>query len=405
MDNWFNSKWFVRAISLGFAILLFVVVYMEDTKYQTESKIPSGSDKVHTFDDVPVDVLIDSEKFVVSGVPDVVSLSLEGSTRNLTPVITLRNFEVYVDLRDLGEGTHTVELEYDKIPNELSVYIEPKTIEIDIEERATGEFPVEVDFINLDQLPAGYELGRPEVKPGTVKIASSRSVIDQIAIVKVYIDVAGLTESVDNRELPVNVYDNQGNALTVRVDPTNVVVSVDVDNPSKVVPLEVSTKGELPDDYELVSITPDVNELEVFATTSTLEEIENITTEEIDLSEIKESGTVEVDIDLPEGAQVESRKIKVEIEVEQTKVIEDVSIDITNDDGQDVIFKDPDQSVMSVTLVGSDELIKEVSVDDIELSIDVKDLGIGEHKVPVAIIGPEDLTLSAEFEEVMIEII
>lgn len=405
MDNWFNSKWFVRGISLGFAILLFVVVYMDDTKYQTESKIPSGSDKVHTFDDVPVDVLIDGEKFVVSGVPDAVSLSLEGSTRNLTPVITLRNFEVYVDLRDLGEGTHTVELMYDKIPTELSVYIEPKTIEIDIEERAIEEFPVEIDFTNLDQLPEGYELGKPEVKPGTVKIASSRSVIEQIAIVKAYIDVADLTESVNNREVPVNVYDNQGNALTVRVDPTNVVVSVDVDNPSKVVPVEVSTKGELPDDYELLSMTPKVDELEIFAVTAVLEGIEKLTTEEIDLSDITESKAVEVNLDLPEGAQVESKTIEVQIEVEQTKVIEDISIDVTNDDGQDIVFKDPVEPLMSVTLVGDDELVKEVTVDDIKLSIDVKDLEIGEHKVPVAVVGPEGLTLSAEFEEVTVEII
>lgn len=404
MDNWFKSKWFVRGISLGFAILLFIVVYMEETKYQTESRIPSNSDKVHTFDDVPVDVLIDSERFVVSGVPDVVSLSLEGSTRNLTPVITLRNFEVYVDLRDLGEGKHTVELQHAKIPDELLVYIEPKTIEVDIEERATGEFPVEVEFINVDQLPEGYELGKPEVKPGKVKIVSSRSVIEQIAIVKVYIDVAGLTEPINSREVPVNVYDSQGNVLTVRVDPTSVVVSVSVDNPSKVVPVEVPAIGELPEGFELLSIDPEIEELEVFAMTTILDETEKVFTEEIDLSKITSSGTLEAKIILPKDVFAARKTIKVKIEVEQTKVIEDVSIVIKNNHGQEVIFKDPQQSAMSVTLIGDAKVIKELSQDDIELSIDVNELEAGEHNVPVLIIGPDNLTLSAEFEEVMIEI-
>lgn len=406
MDNWFNSKWFIRGISLVFAVLLFIVVYMEDTKYQTESRIPSGSDKVHTFDDVQVDVLIDSEKFVVSGVPDVVSVSLEGSTRNLTPVITLRNFEVFVDLRNLGAGTHTVDLEYDKIPNELSVYIEPKTIEVDIEERATEEFPVEVDFINLDKLPAGYELGHPEVKPNTVKIASSRSVIEQIAIVKVYIDVEGLTESINNREVPINVYDNQGNVLTVKMDPANVVVSVDVHNPSKVVPIEIATKGELPEDYELLSITADMEEQEVFATTARLEEIDELLTEEIDLSEITSSGTIEAKLVIPDGASAEVETIEVELEVEQTRVIEDVSIQINNhdDDGQEVVFKDPKQSMMSVILKGNDALVKEVDTEDIELSIDVNGLEIGEHHIPVSIVGPDDVVVEVEIEEILIEI-
>src|SRR5690625_6301618 len=102
-----------------------------------------------------------------------------------------RNFEVFVDLRHLGEGTHTVDIQYAKVPSELSVYIEPKTIEVEIEERASEEFDVDVDFINIDQLPEGYELGVPDVNPGKVRITSSRSVIDEIAIVKVYIDVAG----------------------------------------------------------------------------------------------------------------------------------------------------------------------------------------------------------------------
>src|SRR5699024_12187127 len=87
-----------------------------------------------------------------------------------------RNFEVFVDLRENDEGKHTVDIEYAKIPSELSVYIEPKTVEVEIEERASEEFAVDVDFINIDQLPEGYELGDPEIKPENVRITSSRSV-------------------------------------------------------------------------------------------------------------------------------------------------------------------------------------------------------------------------------------
>src|SRR5690625_4929419 len=137
MDNWFKSKWFVRAISLFFAVLLFVVVAMEETKFQTDSRVPSGSDKVDVLEGIPVDIQIDSEKLVVSGVPEFLTLSLEGSAGHLTPVIMTSNFEVFVDLREYGEGKHTVDIEYAKIPSELSVYIEPKTVEVEIEERAS----------------------------------------------------------------------------------------------------------------------------------------------------------------------------------------------------------------------------------------------------------------------------
>jgi len=405
MDSWFNSKWFVRAISLFFAVLLFVVVQMEETKFQTDSRIPSsGSDKVEILDGIPVDIRIDSEKFVVSGVPEFVTVSLEGSTGHLTPVIMTRNFEVFVDLRHLGEGTHTVDIQYAKVPSELSVYIEPKTIEVEIEERASEEFDVDVDFINIDQLPEGYELGVPDVNPGKVRITSSRSVIDEIAIVKVYIDVAGLTESINNREVPVNIYDSQGNGLSVRIEPSSVVVSVPIDNPSKTVPLGVETKGELPEDYSLVSITPEVDEIEVFAISAILDELESISTEEIDLSEISESGEYEAKVKLGEGMSVAEDTIKVVIEIEQTRVIEDVTIEIRNDGDQEVSFKEPDVDTMNVTFIGNDEEVKAISTDDIQLFIDIEGLEKGEHKVPVSIEGPVDVTSSVEFEKVTIEI-
>jgi YbbR domain-containing protein len=405
MDSWFNSKWFVRAISLFFAVLLFIVVQMEETKFQTDSRIPSGSDKLETLENVPVDIRIDSEKFVVSGVPESVTVSLEGSSGNLTPVIMTRNFEVYVDLRDLGEGTHTVDVKYAKIPSELSVYIEPKTIEVEIEERASEEFTVDVDFINLDQLPEGYELGIPEVKPNTVRITSSRSVIDQIAIVKAYIDVAGLTESINNREVPVNIYDSQGNVLNVRIDPTSVVVSVDVDNPSKTVPLEVSTTGELPEGYSLTSVIPEKNEIEVFAVSTILGGLDRVATEKIDLSKITESGEYEVKVNLGEGMKVSQDSIKVIIEIEQTRVIEDIPIEIQNNDDQEVLFKEPNEAIMNVTVVGSDKVVKDFSADDFQLSIDISDLEKGEHKVPISIEGPDDVISSVEYEQITIEII
>lgn|SRR5690625_4816562 len=407
MDNWFNSKWFVRGISLAFAILLYVFVNVETTT-QSDSLIPGGTDtdKVQTLNDVPVSIRIDGDRYVVSGVPEFVTVSLEGPNSVLTAVVMQRNFELYVDLEDLGEGTHTVDIEYARIPDEISVYIEPKTIDVSIEERATEEFVVDVDFINIDKLPEGYELGEPEINPETVTITSSRSIINQIAIVKVYIDVAGLTEPINNREVPVNVYDSQGNGLSVRIAPESVVVSVDIYNPSKVVPIEVTTTGELAENLTLQSLTPEIDEIEIFAVTEVLETIEVIKTEEIDLSEITESTSVDVKLDLPAGVQVADEEITVNVDIEKTETFEDVPIEYEAlGNGQDLTFLNPSDPFMSMTIIGDDKDVNELSRDDFQLFINIKDLGEGEHRVPVVIEGPDYIEASVEFEEVMIQII
>src|SRR5699024_1207116 len=151
MDNLFENKWFVRIISLIFAITLYLFVTVDTDTAENDSRIiPGSADEVHILDDVPLDIKINADEYVVSGVPEFVSVSLEGKTSVLAPTVRQRNFNVFVDLRDLEEGEHIVDVEYENISNELTVYIEPKTITVNIEKRATQEFAVDVDLINLD---------------------------------------------------------------------------------------------------------------------------------------------------------------------------------------------------------------------------------------------------------------
>lgn len=406
MDNWFNSKWFVRLVSLAFAILLFVFVSFEQNSSQTNSRVPSKTDRVETLYDMPLNIKIDEDNHVVSGVPDTVNVSLEGTTSVLTPVVMQRNLELFVDLRDLEEGSHTVDIEHAKVPDELSVYIEPKTIEVEIEERATKEFPISVDYIDEEKLAPGYELGEPVVEPEIVEITSSLSVMDQIGVVKVYIDVADAKEPIDNREVPINVYDNQGNTLSVNTSPESAVVSVDVNNPSKDVPIDLTTTGELLEEFEITSMTTDMEEVEVFATSETLENINQLSTQEIDLSEVTESGVIEAIFELPEGVTVadDNETIEVEIELEQTRTIDDVPVEIDREDGQDVLFDDPDDGMMTLTISGLDGDVSELTAEDFQLFIDATGLMEGEHDLPVSIEGPDDVEMTAEFEQVTIEI-
>ena len=404
MDNWFKSKWFIRFISLAFAVVLYLFVNnLNHTG--ADSAIPGRTTETETLNDVPVEIKIDSENYVVSGVPEFVTVSISGTPSVLKPITVQRNFDVFVDLEGLEEGEHTVEIEHN-INNDLAVFIEPKTVDIFIEERATAEFPVSVDFINQDKLPQGYELGSYELNPTVVSITSSRSIIDEIGVVKVFVDVTGLEESINNREVPVNVYDTQGNELKVRIEPETVVVSAEVNNPSKTVKLEVPTKGDLEEGYSILSISANLEEVEVFARSEILEGITSISTEELDLSEIKESGTYEVGLALPEGVNVpEVETIEVSVEIEETKVLENLGIEVTgHENGQEVRFTNADEA--NITLVGNQSILSGVTADDFNLYVDLDGLDVGEHMVPIEIDGPEleDTEITVDPEEIEVEI-
>lgn len=407
MDNWFKSKWFVRVISLAFAILLYVIVNIDMEAQNTEARLPfDDSADIETIENYPLGIHIDEENHVVSGVPETVTVTLEGSPGVLAPTARQQNFDVYVDLEGLEPGEHNVEVEYSNVPDDIEVYIEPKTIEVTIEERASEKFSVNVDFINTDKLPEGFELGSTEVEPTTVTITSSKEAIERIAIVKVFVDVADLEKSIESREVPVNVYDSQGNELNVNVEPESVVVSAELLNPSKTVPIAVPTTGELPEDYKLSSIKASVDEVKVFATSTVLENIDKVTTEKINLADIKKSQTIEAKLTLPDGARVSNTEVvEVEIELERARTMKDVSIDVENlGDGQDISFVKPDDAKISVVVVGSEESISGLTAEDIKLTIDAKGLEAGEHKIPITVQGPENVTVKTETEQVTVEI-
>lgn len=402
MDKWFQSKWFVRIISLILAVSMYLFVTVETDKSDDDSHIiPGATNEVQVLEDVPLDIRIDSDQYVVSGVPEVVTVTLKGRTSILTPIARQQNFTVFVDLRDLEEGEHEVEVEHENIPEELTAYIEPKTITVNIEKRATREFAVDVEFVNMDKFPVGYELGTPEVNPETVTIVSSESIIEQIAMVKVFIDVTDLKESITNREVPVSVYDIQGNDLSVIVEPESVAVSVLVERPSKTVPLNVRTTGELPEGLSMDEITAP-EEIEIFGRRAMLSEIDEIHTKEIDLSDIEESGEYEVEIDFPEGVTANDETVEVEIQLNEEKVFEDVSIDTVGQNSHDITFVQPDDSKLNVTAIGNDQLIKNMEKTDISASIDISNLNEGEHQVSLSVSGPNNIRLEPEFNRITI---
>lgn len=404
VDNWFKSKWFVRILSLAFAVTLYAFVSVSETP-NSDATFSRGTSQTESLDDVPVDIRIDRDKYVVSDVPEGVQVSLKGTPGSVTPLLLQRNFDVYVDLEDLEEGTHVVELQHN-IASDVEVFIEPKTIEVTIEERASQEFAVTADFINQDLMADGYEVVSYSIEPEVVTIMSSRSVIESIGAVKVYVNLDNVDGSINNRELPVNVYDLQGNELDVGLDPESIQVSVEVDKSKKTVPLSVETTGELDEDLELGSVSANEEEVEIYSQSDVLDDISEVTTEPLDLSEIEESGTVEVPLDLPENVQApDTEDVEVSIEVEGTKVIEDVSLEEEGlADGLEVSYTEP---TFNVELAGDTSVINDLTAKDIRAILDLSGLETGNHKVPITIevSGSDEVTATSSVEEITVEII
>lgn len=413
MNDWLNKPWVIRVISLFLAILTFLVISFDnqDTRSADVGSFDSifnNSRESETLEDVPVNIVIDDEKYVVSGVPEVVTMSLTGTVSVVQSTVTQRNFDVYVDLEGLSPGTHTVPIKHDGVSSRIDVRFEPENIEVTIEERGSGTYDVAVDYSNLDQMPEGFEIEAATVTPQQVEITSAQSVIDRISSVKAFVDVEGIKESMTLTDVPVRIYDNEGNQMNARIEPGTVTVDLEVINPNKEVPIDVTTSGELPDGVRLIETSVEAENVTVYAPSSQLEDIEQVETEPIDLSEITETTTLEVALLVPDNATNLSREtidVTVEVEEETETTLENIDITIDNvTDGLNATFVSPESGQIAVTFSGFPSDLEAMNVDQLDLVVNANNLEAGEYNRPLEYNQLDDINVTLPLENVTIRI-
>ena len=413
MNDWLNKPWVIRVISLFLAILTFLVISFDnqDTRSADVGSFDSifnNSRESETLEDVPVNIVIDDEKYVVSGVPEVVTMSLAGTVSVVQSTVTQRNFDVYVDLEGLSPGTHTVPIKHDGVSSRIDVSFEPENIEVTIEERGSGTYDVAVDYSNLDQMPEGFEIASATVTPQQVEITSAQSVIDRISSVKAFVDVEGIKESMTLTDVPVRIYDNEGNQMNARIEPGTVTVDLEVINPNKEVPIDVTTSGELPDGVRLIETSVEAENVTVYAPSSQLEDIEQVETEPIDLSEITETTTLEVALLVPDNVTSLSREtidVTVEVEEETETTLENIDITIDNvTDGLNATFVSPESGQIAVTFSGFPSDLEAMNVDQLDLVVNANNLDEGEYDRPLEYNQLDDINVTLPLENVTIRI-
>jgi YbbR domain-containing protein len=408
MDKLMNNHWFIKIFSLLLAIMLYMSANIEkETKSGVITRNTVGQEDTETMTNVPVVVYYDEENLVVSGIPKYVNVTLQGPASIVKPTALQRNFEVYIDLTDLPLGTYTVPIKYKDISDKLKVNIHPSAAKVTIQEKVSKNFSVGVDLINKNKVPEGYLIEKPLVEPNAVTITGAKQLIESISSVKARIDLDRATDTV-TQESSVTVYDKRGNVLNADVQPSVVEVTVPIKSPSKTVPLKINRTGSLRKGLSIVKIETIPNQVTIFGSKEKINSIEFIDGITIHLDEITEDKTLEVNVPLPEGVKsVDPSKIKIVIDVqkEESKTLKDVPIHVVGlGDQYTVDFVDPQEGAMDVQLYGAPNVLSDITKDDIQLYIDVSDLGVGEHEVKMELNGPQNIKWQLPKENVKIKI-
>lgn len=402
IDQWLQHKWFLRFIALALAVLLYLMVAETSSSNNASSALPIVGQSSMTLD-VPVEVFFDEVQYVAYNVPEEMGVELQGPSSSLTMTKLVKDYQVFVDLTNLGTGFHRVPVEARGFGGDVNVKLDRETVEIYIDRKQTIEVPVSVNLLNKDQLPDGKVAGDVEIEPSTVKVTGGASRIQNVKEITLNVDVASQSQTF-TREIPPTILDANGNPLNVSVDPNIINVTVPIYDESAMIPIEVVTSGDVADDFRLVDTLLAETEVRVFAPKEVLDALETIETEPIELDDLTKSEKLNATLRLPEGAtSLGKKEVEVQVLIRPNDESKDDTGELTerirltvpvNVRGYDrTNYTVQTQEVVSVTLSGKRSLLESISSNSVNVTLDLTGLPSGTHAVDVDYEVPKGVTV------------
>lgn len=382
MDKWLRNQKVVMIISLALGILLWNVVHQaEEQSKPTPISNASSSDEI---ENVSIDAIgLDESKYVLLSVePSNVRIRVRGSSSAIKKITT--ESKVQLNLANVKSGDQAVKLSVVGFPSGLNVEVIPSSVIVRIEEKLKKEMEVDIDLKGKPN--QGYVAGTPIVQPNRVLVTIPESKMDTVQSIRGEIDVTNAEKTI-SKQIKLAAYDVNGKKIDVAIEPSVVNIEVPITEPSKKVTLQVQLIGTPPESFSLVKTDQDPQEITVYGKQEVLDQLEFYDGLQINVSEFTTNQVVTLEIPLHEGiSRIEPSKVDIVLTIvpSEQKSFEQLKVVVTGlDEHNSVEFTDPVNGMINVTVEGAPQVMSGVKADNIDAIIDVTNLPVGKHEVPI----------------------
>ena len=390
-------------------VLAFAIFFMVDRKVinltDTEAIVLSNQ---------TIKAEYNEEAYVVEGIPEKADIVLMGRKSDLYLAEQLGEHKLTLDLTDLGEGAHKVNIKYNNPINSLDYKVDPSRVTIVIYPKVSESKTLTTDILNTDKLGSTLVISSVELDRDEVIIKSHKEKLAKVANVKALVDVNALNATVAGTYTLENVklvaYDEKGTEINdIEIVPETVTATITITSPSKVVPVKINPIGEVASGSAISSITSNVSTLTLYGEESVLESINEINVD-IDVNGLNQNKTFQKTINKPTGIRSMSETaitIKVEMQTETSKEFTDIPIVYENlNDKYVVTATENTITKVNVVVKGVDALLNKLSKENITAYIDLTDYEPGVYEVPILVKGTDNkLTYTSRTTKVEIKII
>ena len=406
LEKYLTTKKALLVISLLIAFLAFY-------KLDKESSIMMNNYAERIYGE-PVSAIYNEEAYVIDGIPKTADVVLIGSKSNIFLAKQYPTKGISVDLRELGVGTHKVQLKYSQSFSFVDYKIDPSYITVVIYDKISGKRELNYEILHRESLDSKLDITDVTLSKTEVTIKGNEETLNKVGYVKALVDLNNLVSpkageaSLKNCNLVA--YDDTGKVVNVEIIPQTVDAELKLSSSSKTVPIKVMPKddGKLALGFAISSLTPSSNTIEIFGDEDNLAKIDYVPVY-VDINGVSENKSYTVNITKPNGVRdlsIKTITVNLTVTKESQKEIPDVRIVHENlDEKLDVITMSEADVKTTVVVKGSEDALKELDSSKITATIDLKNYtSPGEYEVDVKANG-DDTTLSYEPKTTKVKVI
>lgn len=391
-EKWITKKNTLIFISLILAILLFLYVDSESTAIITDSAEVLYGQKV--------EVTYNNNAYVIEGLPDSVDVTLIGRRVDLYLAKQLSGGVVTADLSGLGEGMHTIKLDYDCSITSVEYKLDPSVVNVTVYPKVSQTRIATIDLINENKLDKKLSIDNVELSNSEIVIKGAEHVLSEVATVKALIDVSKIANpkigvsTLDNNDIKLVAYDSSGEVIKdLEMETSDLSAKITINSPSKEVPIKIIPTGDLEFGKAIDTITTNISKVTIYGDQDLLNSLEYIPVE-VDISNLNEDKSYDVIIPKPAGVkEIKETNLKVNITVgtEVTREVEDVSIEVINLDSKyKAVAIGENSSKTKVIVKGTKNVVDALEASMIKAQVDLEGYSEGEYEVTVKVIGEDN---------------
>ena len=405
-EKYLTSKKALLVISLLIAFLAFY-------KLDKDSSIMMNNYAERIYGE-EVKAIYNEEAYVVEGIPKTADVVLIGSKSNIFLAKQYPTKGISVDLRELGIGTHKVQLKYSQSFSFVDYKIDPSYITVVIYDKISGKREVNYEILHRESLDSKLDITDVTLSKTEITIKGNEDTLNKVGYVKAMIDLNNLVNPQAGKMTLKNcnlvAYDDSGKVVNIEIIPQTVDAELTLSSSSKTVPVKVipQNEGKLALGYAISSLTPSSNSIEIFGDSDALAKVDYVPVY-VDINGVSENKTYTVNVQKPNGVRdlsVKTITVNLVVTKESQKEVADVRIVHENLDPNLTVITTSEGDVKTSVLVkGSEDALKSLDESKVTATIDLANYNSpGEYEVDVKADG-EDVKLSYEPKTTKVKVI